>query len=74
MEAFLPPVSSLLLLFAGLRCGMRVTFLDNEAGNALGWNPNGVTTAFTITESEVGGGVNSGLSASSEILLGINSV
>jgi hypothetical protein len=28
----------------------RVTLLDDPAGNDLGWNPNGVTTDFTITE------------------------
>jgi hypothetical protein len=33
----------------------RVTLLDNAAANALGWNPNGVTTAFTITEPAVSG-------------------
>jgi hypothetical protein len=28
----------------------RITLLDNAAGNALGWNPDGVLTAFDITE------------------------
>ena len=28
----------------------RVTLTDTPAGNALGWNPNGVSTLFTIDE------------------------
>lgn len=28
----------------------RVTLLDNPSGNALGWNPNGVSTDFAIAE------------------------
>ena len=28
----------------------RVTLMDNAAGNARGWNPDGVTTDFTIAE------------------------
>jgi hypothetical protein len=31
----------------------RVTLQDNAAGNALGWNPNGVSTLFTISESAI---------------------
>jgi hypothetical protein len=28
----------------------RVTLLDDGVGNALGWNPDGVFTSFTISE------------------------
>jgi hypothetical protein len=28
----------------------RVTLLDNTAGNALGWNPDGATQSFEISE------------------------
>jgi hypothetical protein len=31
----------------------RKTLLDNTAGHARGWNPNGVTTDFTITDHDV---------------------
>jgi hypothetical protein len=33
----------------------RKTLLDSPAGNALGWNPDGVTKTFTITEPDVSG-------------------
>ncbi|MGI0044999.1 MAG: hypothetical protein ACRD47_14935, partial [Nitrososphaeraceae archaeon] len=33
----------------------RVILLDNLAGNALGWNPDGVTTAFNIDDPAVSG-------------------
>jgi hypothetical protein len=36
----------------------RVFLIDNSAGHALGWNPNGVATAFEISESFA---VNSGV-------------
>jgi hypothetical protein len=32
----------------------RVTVLDNAAGNALGWNPDGVDRFFMIAEPEIG--------------------
>ncbi len=32
---------------------VRKTLLDNTAGNARGWDPNGVTTDFTITDHDV---------------------
>ena len=31
----------------------KVTLLDDAAGNALGWNPDGVTTIFKITEPNI---------------------
>ena len=31
----------------------RVTLTDTPGGNALGWNPNGVSTLFTIDESGI---------------------
>jgi hypothetical protein len=37
----------------------RVTLQDNAAGNAAGWNPDGVTTFFTITEPEALGSIGS---------------
>jgi hypothetical protein len=33
----------------------RVTLLDNAAGNAVGWNPDGATTFFTISDTDVSG-------------------
>jgi hypothetical protein len=31
----------------------RVTVLDNPAGHAVGWDPNGATTTFLISDSSV---------------------
>jgi hypothetical protein len=33
----------------------RVSLRDDAGGNALGWNPDGVATTFTILASEVSG-------------------
>lgn len=33
--------------------GKRVILLDNVFGNARGWNPNGVTNTFTISDPDV---------------------
>jgi len=31
----------------------RATLMDNAAGNELGWNPDGVTTQFSITDLDI---------------------
>ena len=30
-----------------------IRFADDSTGNAAGWNPNGATTEFTITDSDI---------------------
>ena len=40
-------------VFAHGVTGKRVILLDNAFGNARGWNPNGVTNTFTISDSDV---------------------
>jgi hypothetical protein len=33
----------------------KVVLIDNAAGNAAGWNPDGITTSFTISEPDIAG-------------------